>query len=217
MTLKDIFSVAAAVLASIGGAGLLIAALSSWLAKMWAARILEGDRARYAAEVENLRGQIQRENMGEKDKLDRTRFVYQRQFDAEFDALSALWNAVAEVRRTMASVRPMFDVRDLDEDPDERMKQRMKPFGRAVDSAISALHDRAPFYPREIQAKAEEVLASARGEQMDVATKRWGAERGPSDHDGFERARENNRELQAHAAELEEMVRNRLESLTVIS
>ncbi len=55
MTLADIYSVASAVIVSLGGGALLVFALSSWLAKVWANRILEREKASYAVEIETLR------------------------------------------------------------------------------------------------------------------------------------------------------------------
>lgn len=48
MTAKDIIEIAAASIASIGGSGLLIFGLSSWLGKVWANRILENEKHEHA-------------------------------------------------------------------------------------------------------------------------------------------------------------------------
>ena len=52
------------ILAAIGGAGVTVAAiyfLFDWLAKVWAARILEADRYRYATELERLKAETKAE------------------------------------------------------------------------------------------------------------------------------------------------------------
>jgi hypothetical protein len=56
--MADIFSVATAVLASLGGAGLLLIALSSWLGKVWASRILERERADLAKSIETTKYEL---------------------------------------------------------------------------------------------------------------------------------------------------------------
>lgn len=44
MDWKTLFEIAGAALAAIGSAGVLLFALSSWLGKVWASRILEKER-----------------------------------------------------------------------------------------------------------------------------------------------------------------------------
>jgi hypothetical protein len=55
--MEEYFKLASAILTAIGSAGVLILALSSFLGKIWANRILEADRARYAREVEDFKRQ----------------------------------------------------------------------------------------------------------------------------------------------------------------
>lgn len=49
------FEIVQAFLLSIGGAAFIILGLSSWLGKVWAARILEKDRLRYTKEMESIK------------------------------------------------------------------------------------------------------------------------------------------------------------------
>ncbi|MDI5834902.1 hypothetical protein [Shewanella xiamenensis] len=51
----EAFKIAQAILLSIGGGSLIIFVLSSWLGKVWANRILEADRNKYALEMESIR------------------------------------------------------------------------------------------------------------------------------------------------------------------
>ncbi|WP_077341740.1 hypothetical protein [Pseudocolwellia agarivorans] len=51
----EVFEIAQAVLLSIGGGSLIIAVFSTWLGKVWANRILETDRNKYAQEMESIR------------------------------------------------------------------------------------------------------------------------------------------------------------------
>jgi uncharacterized membrane protein len=46
MTLEDVLKISAAILASVGGAGIIVVGLSSFLGKVWANRIMESDRAK---------------------------------------------------------------------------------------------------------------------------------------------------------------------------
>jgi len=58
MNTEDIWNIAGAVITSLGGGALLVAAFSSWLGKVWASRILEKDRAKYQSEIEILKSEL---------------------------------------------------------------------------------------------------------------------------------------------------------------
>lgn len=60
MTWPDTFRVITAAIVSLGGGGALVLAMSSWLSKLWAARILERERATYAKELENRKAELTR-------------------------------------------------------------------------------------------------------------------------------------------------------------
>lgn len=55
MNWADVFQIATAVIASIGGGAIVVAAASTWLGRVWAARILERDRQKYRETLEDLR------------------------------------------------------------------------------------------------------------------------------------------------------------------
>ena len=57
--MENIYQIAFILLSSVGGAAIIIAALSSWLGKVWANRILESDKARYAKELDKIRHQFE--------------------------------------------------------------------------------------------------------------------------------------------------------------
>ena len=57
--MENYYQIGFVLLSSAGGAALIIAALSSWLGKVWANRILESDRAKYAKELDNIRHQFE--------------------------------------------------------------------------------------------------------------------------------------------------------------
>lgn len=54
----QIWNLSLAILASLGGGTLIVAAFSTWLGKVWASRILEKDRSKYQAEMEQIKSEI---------------------------------------------------------------------------------------------------------------------------------------------------------------
>ena len=57
----EIWSIANAVLLSIGGGGLLVFAFSSWLGKVWAARILENEKGALQKEYANFKSNLEKD------------------------------------------------------------------------------------------------------------------------------------------------------------
>lgn len=84
MDYDDIFNIAAAILASVGGSTIIIIALSSWLAKVWANRILEKDKLKYSSELEKIKATLEKEN--EKQKL-----IFSIYFEGQFKIYNNLW------------------------------------------------------------------------------------------------------------------------------
>ena len=68
-SVSEIFDIAVAVIASFGGAGLLIFVLSSWLGKVWATRIMEHERAELSISIENTKADLMRSIEHEKAQL----------------------------------------------------------------------------------------------------------------------------------------------------
>ena len=84
MSYDDIFNIATAILASVGGSAIIIIGLSSWLAKVWVNRIHEKDKLKYSSELEKIKATLQKEN--EKQKL-----VFSIYFEGQFKIYNNLW------------------------------------------------------------------------------------------------------------------------------
>ena len=73
-----IWATAGAVILSLGGGGVLVFALSSWLGKVWATRIADAERARFSKELESYKSDLQHLSEERRDALTRKRDVYGR-------------------------------------------------------------------------------------------------------------------------------------------
>lgn len=58
--ISELFSVAGAALLSLGGAATVLAALSSWLGKVWASRILEREKTELSKSIETTKAELTR-------------------------------------------------------------------------------------------------------------------------------------------------------------
>jgi hypothetical protein len=75
---STVFNVAGAIILSVGGAGLLITGLSSWLGRVWATRIADEERGRFAKELEGYKSELHQLLEERRDALTRRRDVYAR-------------------------------------------------------------------------------------------------------------------------------------------
>lgn len=87
---SEVFSIAGAMIGSVGGAAFIIVALSTWLGKVWANRILEQDRLKYASGLEQIKNKLNSER-------ERSQFVFSLYFEGQFKIYNDLWAALAPV------------------------------------------------------------------------------------------------------------------------
>lgn len=76
MNWDQAFKLAASMLASVGGGAVIIFALSSWLGKVWANRILEADKVKYQSALE----------------------VLKRYSESQFHLYNDLWSSLCDLR-----------------------------------------------------------------------------------------------------------------------
>lgn len=130
----DILYAAGGILfSSLGGAAIVLA-LSSWLGKVWANRILESDRKRYNSELEAL-----------KNRFERGRFIHRLQFEAEFETYLELWSKVVAVMDDSLRLRPVLDYRPSDRTQDEEKRERLNNLAASHRDYQECFRRREPF------------------------------------------------------------------------
>jgi len=60
LSVEEVFQVAAAIIASVGGAAVIFAVLSAWIGKIWANRLMQRDIARHQEDLERLKSELKR-------------------------------------------------------------------------------------------------------------------------------------------------------------
>ena len=70
MNWTDALKIGTAVVTSLGGGGLIVFALSGWLGKVWADRLMERERQTYATELDRLRDSLRRSTEAELRSLE---------------------------------------------------------------------------------------------------------------------------------------------------
>jgi len=101
--MEEVFKIAAAIFASIGGAGVIILGLAAWLGKVWSNSLMETDRAKWAKEIEAIKTELELARQSEHDLLIRQREVYQRLIESMRVFLSSTTPATEDQKREFTS------------------------------------------------------------------------------------------------------------------
>ena len=88
MTTQNIVEIVAGIIVSIGGAGFIVIALSSWLGKIWANRLMQNEKAEHARALESLRNQLTNETESYKVKLRKSEFIFEKEYQAASEFVS---------------------------------------------------------------------------------------------------------------------------------
>ena len=164
----------------LGGFAFVVAALSAWLSKVWAEKILEKDRHHYQEELERLKGTYEAANKSVQAELDKRVHVYRVQFETEFKALSEIWAKITDLRSDMACIRPFIDRNVEGEDVMEKYRRRLLRFSETLAGLKALVFKYAPFYPQNIYDQLWELLNLAGREEF-IVTKACEAGATPPD------------------------------------
>ena len=97
MQTKEILEIGTAILLSLGGAGAVLGALSSWLGKVWASRILEKDRAHYQEQLELTKSRYLLD-------VEKNKVVFQRYSESQFGLYNSVWVALCKLEKSADSL-----------------------------------------------------------------------------------------------------------------
>jgi len=210
MTLTDILRIVASATLSIGSGGAIVWALSSWLGRVWATRILEQDRAKYAREIEHLRAQYGRETEQLKTQLEKTVFVSRVHFETEFKALAEIWRNIADVRASISELRPIGPrMAQPDADEEAEFNKRFALYSKRFDELLKSVHYNSPFYSKDIHDQLVSLMKIANAEYVDLSVD------GPRDQAWRKRGLQNRQEFMDGAEKVSDLIRERLHNLAV--
>src|SRR5260221_7098450 len=162
LSFQDAFKVVAAAILSVGGGGVIVVGLSSWLGKLWAQLLMQKDIAKYAADLESLKGKLEGANKRIQAELDKTVYVHRVQFETEFKALSGIWAKVAAVRSALAEFRPQLEIVAPDHEndlvPADKLEKKLAKFVNVCGEFRLVVHEYNPVYPKDIYDELERLI-----------------------------------------------------------
>jgi hypothetical protein len=195
-----------ALLGTVGGATAVVTGLSGFLGRIWAERIIEAERAKFGKDLERLRGDLEANLRRLQGDIDRTIIVHRSHFETEFNALRDIWQKVARLRAVLPLLRP------LNGSDAANAQEASNVFSNAVDELIGSVDSQSPFYSKEIYAALDALRVEAKIELTEAAT-----ENPQIAPDWWKRRREHRNEINSRVSEISDLIRERLERLTVIS
>jgi len=158
MTFTTILDWVGAFLISVGGGAALVWAFSSWLAKVWANKILEKDRAKYQEQIEILRmmGQEALERL--RGQTEKELFIHRLQFEKEFEIYFGLWAKFHFLKLKVLDLQPLADLLRKGKVDDDNLQLRKEAFDQAFHSLHREAYSFRPFYAPDIFVTLTEIL-----------------------------------------------------------
>ena len=151
MGTKEIFEVAGAIIASLGGGAALILGLSSWLGKVWAGRILENEKAEHSQELERYKRELSEELEYVKSYNEKALYVSKAQYDNEYSIYMEIWGKLHECVIFTLRLYPS-GIENVPVDKKEYEDYKIKKYEEYAEryNAFSMTIDQyAPFYKKD--------------------------------------------------------------------
>ena len=200
---------------SIGGGAVVVAAMSSWLGKLWAQRLMQKDIAKHAADLEALKSELEGMNKKTQAALDKIVYVHRMQFETEFKSLTEIWSRISDARGALAALghTPENDFSEQDNPlvRQDRFETKFVKFAMASGELRLAFNNKSPFYPRNIYGETSRLMDSLIAEEVELKQTHELPFTGP----WFERRMRNFILVRDAANRISEMIRERIESLSL--
>lgn len=145
--MKDIFEIISAVLLSIGGGGAIVFALSSWLGKIWATRILEKEKNEYTKDIEKYKTQLEKEITNLNFNNEKAIFVTKLQYEKEFAIYLELWEDLSEcTQRTLLLYPTLENMPSNEKEREKYQSEKYSSYVEAYNQYLKTMNKYAPFY-----------------------------------------------------------------------
>jgi hypothetical protein len=168
MTLKEILEVALAVIGSLGGGGLIVFGLSSYLGKVWADRALEKQKQEYNQLNTAFAHQLDLAKRRLQIELDAVGHLRKLTIESEFQKLNALWKSLAVVEINFGTL-PKADM-TLGNFTEEQRQQYCfdlaMRFSKSANEARTVWRQEALSIPPHIERETALLLLVANDELM---------------------------------------------------
>lgn len=159
MNVKDILEVAAAIIASVGGCGIIILGLSKWFGGVLANKLLENEKLKYNKELEEYKSKLNEQLNKIKNVSEKELYVSKAQYDNEYKIYMEIWEKLHKCTAYTLRLYPRGLVNvsadenkmlDYQEEKYEEYTEHYNNFSMTIDKY-------APFYQQEFYEKFVEI------------------------------------------------------------
>lgn len=165
MSAYDVWKVAGAVIASLGGGGVIVLGLSGYLGRIWAERGLEKQKQEYAQLNIAFTHQLDLASKQVQIELDKVGHLHKLRIDSEFQKLGALWKSMARLRFAFSGLPREHD--DQASNKEARHQSNINASNRFFErwkEAFELWNEEALAIPKDIFGVATELLSIANDE-----------------------------------------------------
>jgi hypothetical protein len=168
MNQAEIWNVAAAVIAAVGGSGAIIFGLSSYLGKRWADRALEKQKQEYSQLNIAFTHQLGLATRRIQIELDTIGHLHKLRTESEFEKIRELWRCVASLQAAYSGL-PKSGYHLAFEDEALNKKHRIQAsfdFSKRLTDTFEVWSRELLSIPEDIAKLAEELIRIARHEEL---------------------------------------------------
>jgi hypothetical protein len=168
MSAQEVFEVAAAVIASFGGGGVIVFALSGYLGKAWADRALEKQKQDYAQLNIAFSNQLELATRRVQIELDTLGHLHKLRTESEFEKIRELWRSVASLQAAYFSLpKGGFGLVFADEALNKKHRtQASFDFSKCLSETFEVWSRELLSIPEDIAKTAEVLITVARREEL---------------------------------------------------
>lgn len=112
-TFIDFMNLAASMIVSVGGAGVIILALSKWFGDFMANRLLQGKKFSHEKELEEIKSKYTSELEKTKSELEKSKSLFQRYSEKQFELYNNLWKVLWDLKKKADELWENADPQEL--------------------------------------------------------------------------------------------------------
>lgn len=148
--MAEVFKLVGAVFLSIGGAGGIIIALSSWLGKVWANHILEKEKKLHQIEIEDYKSKLVFELNRANSLNNKALHITKVQYNKEFEIYQEIWEKLFDCIIATINLYPIIDEVPTDEAEKQKwINKKYEDYREKYNLYSRTIDKYAPFYKED--------------------------------------------------------------------
>jgi hypothetical protein len=157
------FQLGTAIIASLGGGGAIVFGLSNYLGKLWADRVLEQERHKYAQLLQTAKSELDKAMNRYQVELDSLKLIHTLRTTEEFSQLGKLWQHMAILQDAFKGTAQLgLSILPADEDSRKKYLELLRSsYEEVLWKARQFFLEQKLFIPANIADCAESTLKAS--------------------------------------------------------